>query len=128
MEPLWEQVRILAEQLNGENPEASFRGVKLVTKLKVLGVDLAAMGDKEPQTDEDKQVHYSVPARGVYKKLIVRNGRWAGAILLGDGLTASGVLQAFDRGELLPDNRAGLLFSGASAATRIDVAELPDTV
>ena len=125
--PLWEQARILAEQLTGENPEASFRGVKVSTKLKVLGVDLAVMGDKDPQTDEDEQVHYSEPARGVYKKLIIRNGRLAGAILLGDGLTAPGVLQSFDRGELLPDNRAGLLFPGTGGQAPIDVAELPDS-
>ena len=125
--PLWEQARILAEQLSGENPDASFRGVKVSTKLKVLGVDLAVMGDKDPQTDEDEQVHYSEPARGVYKKLIIRNGRLAGAILLGDGLTSPGVLQAFDRGELLPDSRAGLLFPGTGGAARIDVADLPDT-
>lgn len=125
--PLWEQARILAEQLSGENPEASFRGVKVSTKLKVLGVDLAVMGDKDPQTDDDEQVHYSEPGRGVYKRLIVRNGRLAGAILLGDGLTSPPVLQAFDRGELLPDNRASLLFPGTDGAARIDVAELPDT-
>ena len=125
--PLWEQARILAEQLSGENPEASFQGVKVSTKLKVLGVDLAVMGDKDPQTDDDEQVHYSEPTRGVYKKLIIRNGRLAGAILLGDGLTAPGVLQAFDRSEMLPDNRASLLFPGASGPARIDVAELPDT-
>ena len=125
--PLWEQARILAEQLSGENPEASFRGVKVSTKLKVLGVDLAVMGDKDPQTDEDEQVHYSEPARGVYKKLIIRGGRLAGAILLGDGLTTPSVLQAFDRSELLPDNRASLLFPGTGAAARIDVADLPET-
>ena len=125
--PLWEQARILAEQLSGENPEATFRGVRVSTKLKVLGVDLAVMGDKDPQTDEDEQVHYSEPARGVYKKLIIRNGRLTGAILLGDGLTTPGVLQAFDRNELLPDNRASLLFPGTSGAARIDVADLPET-
>ena len=125
--PLWEQARILAEQLSGENPEASFRGVRVSTKLKVLGVDLAVMGDKEPQTDDDEQVHYSEPARGVYKKLIVRNGRLVGAILLGDGLTTPAVLQAFDRSELLPDSRASLLFPGTGGAARIDVEELPDT-
>ena len=124
--PLWEQARILAENLSGENPEASFRGVKVSTKLKVLGVDLAVMGDKDLQTDDDEQVHYSEPARGVYKKLIIRDGRLAGAILLGDGLTSPNVLQAFDRGELLPENRASLLFPGTGGAARIDVAELPD--
>ena len=125
--PLWEQARILAERLTGENPEASFRGVKLSTKLKVMGVDLAVMGDKDPQTDTDEQVHYSEPARGVYKKLIVRNGRLAGAILLGDGLTSPGVLQSFDRGELLPDNRASLLFPGTGGIPQLDVAELPSS-
>ena len=71
-----------------------------------MGVDLAVMGDKEPQADSDELVHYSEPARGVYKKLIIRNGRLAGAILLGDGLAAPNVLQSFDRGEILPENRA----------------------
>ena len=125
--PLWEQARILAEQLTGENPEASFRGVRVSTKLKILGVDLAVMGDKDPQTEDDEQVHYSEPARGVYKKLIVRNGRLAGAILLGDGLASAGVLQSFDRGEQLPDNRASLLFPATTGATRLDVAEMPDS-
>ena len=123
--PLWEQARILAEQLTGENPNASFRGVRLSTKLKVMGVDLAVMGEKDPQTESDEQVHYSEPARGVYKKLIIRNGRLAGAILLGDGLTSPNVLQSFDRSELLPDNRATLLFPGTGGAPQLDMASLP---
>ena len=93
-----------------------------------MGVDLAVMGDKEPQADSDELVHYSEPARGVYKKLIIRNGRLAGAILLGDGLAAPNVLQSFDRGEILPENRASLLFPGTSSTPRfsqIDVTDLP---
>ena len=125
--PLWEQACILAGQLTGENPEASFRGVKLSTKLKIMGVDLAVMGDKNPQTDADELVHYSEPTRGVYKKLIIRDGRLAGAILLGDGLTSPNVLQTFDRGDLLPDNRASLLFPGTGGLHQIDVADLPET-
>lgn len=50
------------------------------------------------------------PNRGVYKKVIARDGRVAGAILLGDGSTAPRLLQAFDRSEVLPQNRAELLF------------------
>ena len=92
-----------------------------------MGVDLAVMGDKEPQADSDELVHYSEPARGVYKKLIIRNGRLAGAILLGDGMAAPNVLQSFDRGEILPENRASLLFPGTSSAPRIEVADLPPT-
>ena len=127
MAPLWEQARILADQLTGENPEASFRGLKLSTKLKIMGVDLAVMGDKDPQTDADELVHYSEPTRGVYKKLIIRDGRLAGAILLGRRPDFPNVLQTFDRGDLLPGNRASLLFPGTCGLHQIDVADLPET-
>ncbi len=73
-----------------------------------MDVELAVMGDKEPLSDADELVHYSEPGRGVYKKLIVRDGRLAGAILLGDGLTSAGVIQAFDRNGELPANRSEL--------------------
>jgi nitrite reductase (NADH) large subunit len=63
----------------------------------------------------------------VYKKLIVRNGRLTGAVLLGDGLTAPRLLQVFDRGEVLPENRAELLFPLAGESKAINVADLPDT-
>ena len=83
------------------------------------------MGEKEPQSEADELVHYSEPARGVYKKLIIRNGRLAGAILLGDGMDTPNVLQAFDRGEELPASRAGLLFPGTGGMPQLNVADLP---
>ena len=107
--PLWNQAEILARRLTEENPDATFRGAKGSTKLKVMGVELAVMGDNEPLSEEDELVHYSEPSRGVYKKLIIREGRLAGAILLGDGMATPGVLQSFDRGQLLPQNRTELL-------------------
>jgi nitrite reductase (NADH) large subunit len=90
-----------------------------------MDVELAVMGDKEPLSDADELVHYSEPGRGVYKKLIVREGRLAGAILLGDGLTSAGVIQAFDRNVELPTNRSDLIFPGAVGGKAVDVAELP---
>ena len=118
--PLWDQAEILAQRLTEENPHATFRGAKVSTKLKV-------MGDNEPLSEEDELVHYSEPSRGVYKKLIIREGRLAGAILLGGGMTTPGVLQSFDRGQLLPQNRAELLFPTSAAAKVMDPADLPAT-
>jgi hypothetical protein len=43
------------------------------------------MGDKEPVEEDDEVVSYAEPSRGVYKKLIVRNNRLMGAIVIGDG-------------------------------------------
>ena len=83
--PLWEQTARLADRLSGRNPDAVYLGSSVSTKLKVMGVDLAVMGDKEPVGEDDEVVSYSEPSRGIYKKLIVRNDRLAGAIILGDG-------------------------------------------
>jgi nitrite reductase (NADH) large subunit len=125
--PLWEQTRVLAERLTGRHPQALYRGSKVSTKLKVMGVELAVMGIKEPAQADDEVVTYVEPSRGVYKKLIVRNGQLAGAILLGDGTNAPRLLQAFDRGAILPENRAEVLFPLAAESRELSVEEMPDT-
>lgn len=125
--PLWEQVRVLADRLTGRDHQAVYKGSMVATKLKVMDVELAVMGEKEPRDERDEVVTYVEPSRGVYKKLIVRDDRLVGAILLGDGLTAPRVLQAFDRGEVVPESRAALLFPTLWAGNAINVADLPDT-
>jgi NAD(P)H-dependent nitrite reductase large subunit len=124
--PLWEQTAALAGRLTGRKPDAAYKGSKVSTKLKVMGVDLAVMGDSEARDENDEVVTYAEPSRGVYKKLIVRDGRLAGAILLGDASTAPALLRAFDRGVTLPENRAELLFSLASETALSSVVDLPD--
>jgi nitrite reductase (NADH) large subunit len=91
-----------------------------------MGVELAVMGEKEPAHPTDEVVTYTEPARGIYKKLIVRDGRLAGAILLGDSSAAPSLMQSFDRGAQLPAARADVLFPGAGMAVAISAAELPD--
>ncbi|HTU99439.1 MAG TPA: nitrite reductase large subunit NirB [Luteitalea sp.] len=108
--PLWEQARVLAERLAGVSPDATYEGSRVSTKLKVMEVDLAVMGVKEADPDLDEVVTYAEPSRGLYKKLIVRDGRLAGAIVMGDGTIVPTLLQAFDRGTTLPDDRSQLLF------------------
>jgi nitrite reductase (NADH) large subunit len=90
-------------------------------------VDLVAMGQTDPGGEDDEVVTYSEPARGVYKKLVIRDGRLAGAILLGDGAVGPALQQAFDRGADLPDARTDLLFPGSGAAALpVSAADLPD--
>jgi len=125
--PLWEQARALADRLSGRAPQAAYTGSRVSTKLKVMGVDLAVMGDREPSQPTDEVVTYNEPTRGVYKKLIVREGRLQGAILLGDAAAAPMLLQAFDRGSALPDNRAELLFQMMAVEKAPSVAELSDS-
>jgi len=124
--PLWEQTKVLADRLTGRNPDAVYLGSKVSTKLKVMGVELAVMGVKDVEGPDDELVTYSEPARGVYKKLIVRDGRLAGAIVLGDGAVAPSLQQLFDRAAPLPEDRSDLLFPRASGSGAVDAAGLPE--
>jgi nitrite reductase (NADH) large subunit len=123
--PLWEQARILADRLTAKNTQASYGGSRVSTKLKVMGVDLTVMGEKEPSVG-DEVVQYSEPSRGVYKKLVVREGQLAGAILLGDPDGAPTLQQAFDSALPLPENRAEMLFPTMRSETPTSAADLPD--
>lgn len=123
--PLWEQASVLADHVTGADPRAAYLGSKLVTKLKVMGVDLAVMGVKSPGPG-DELVQYAEPARGVYEHVIVRDGRIVGATLLGEVGRVPFLTQAFDLGTPLPTNRAALLFDFGEAAEAVSALDLPD--
>src|SRR4030095_6341104 len=108
--PLWEQTARLCERPDGRNPDALYCGSKTSTKLKVMGIELAVMGDKDPVGEDDEVVSYTEASRGIYKKLIVRNERLAGAIVVGDGAIVPSLLQSFADESPLTENRAELLF------------------
>ena len=48
-----------------------------------MGVELASMGITEPK-EGDELIQFTEPKKGTYKKLIVRDGRLVGGILMGD--------------------------------------------
>lgn len=126
--PLWEQARTLADQLTNAAEKRPYTGSRESTTLKVAGVELVVMGEKEGIQEQDEVVTYAEPARGIYKKLIVREDRLAGAILLGNAPTAPRLRQIFDRNELLPENRAELFFPLTTEGTQtFNVAELPES-
>jgi nitrite reductase (NADH) large subunit len=46
--PLWEQASVLADHLTETDKTAAYHGSRIATKLKVAGVDVAAIGVKAP--------------------------------------------------------------------------------
>ena len=110
--PIWEQCEVLADLLTGAKPTARYRGSKLYTKLKVAGVDVASMGLVEPQHDSDEVIQIVEDRRGIYRKLIVRDGKLVGAMLVGDGESAPTLARWFDRADTLPPNRLDVLCTG----------------
>jgi nitrite reductase (NADH) large subunit len=123
--PLWEQAKVLADHITGRNPSAAYVGSKLATKLKVMGVELASMGIPEPADPTDEVVLFSEPRRGRYKKLVIRNGRLVGAIMLGDLDKVAYLTQAFDKNTPLPDERLSLLFDIGTPGKKITLDEMP---
>lgn len=128
--PAWEQAAVLAARLTGDRPDARYTGSRLVTRLKATGIDLAAMGDAAAEEDGDggtEVLHFADPARGTYKKLVIRDGRLSGAILLGDIDTVGTVTQLYDRGGPAPPDRVSLLFGDRTATGGDDPGSMPPT-
>ena len=111
VQPVYEQCAVLADLLSEANPHARYRGSKVYTRLKVVGVEVASMGDVDPREGDDEVVQVIEQKRGVYRKLIIRDDRLAGAVLVGDTSAAAGLVQRYERGDALPANRLDLLAS-----------------
>ncbi len=122
--PLWEQAAVLADHVTGANPKAAYLGTRAATKLKVAGVDVASMGLQGPERETDEHVVFSEPSRGVFKSIVIRDGKIVGATLLGDSRKVAYLTQAFDRGLPLPEERVSLLFDVGGPGEEAGVAEL----
>jgi nitrite reductase (NADH) large subunit len=124
--PIWEQVKVLADHITGANSRAACYGSRVATRLKVAGVELASMGLTEPGEQRDELVQFIEPGRGTYKKLIIRDGRLMGGILLGDSSKAASLLRIFESNAPLPNERISLLFDiGAQPPKRVTLEQIP---
>jgi nitrite reductase (NADH) large subunit len=129
VEPLYEQARVLADVLSGTDSRASYRGSRLATTLKVMGIELTSMGDVHARGPDTEVVSHLDPEAGVYRKLVVREGRLVGAILLGVPDPGGTFKRLFKSEELLPGTALDLLSGGTRDALLSgggDLSALPD--
>ncbi|MGH3949712.1 MAG: FAD-dependent oxidoreductase [Pseudonocardiaceae bacterium] len=115
VQPAWDQAEVLADLLTGTDTSARYRGTSVVTRLKAHGIDLSALGDVHAEIDsaDDEVVCLSDPARGRYAKLVLREDRVRGAILLGVPDAAATVAHHYDNGTPAPTDRLALLLGRA---------------
>jgi assimilatory nitrate reductase electron transfer subunit len=118
--PAWTQARVAARAIANQDT-VRYTGSPSVVRLKAAGIELAALGSARGGGGAEV-IRFTDPSRGVYSKLVVRHGRLAGAILLGDTRTAGTITQLFDRGAALPADRSSLLIArrGAPAPAAAD--------
>ncbi len=124
VEPIWEQCGVLADVLTGANPRARYAGSKVYARLKAAGVEVASMGLVEAERDTDEVIQVIEDRRGIYRKLIVRDGKLAGAMLVGCAAAAPGLVRLFDRDEPMPPNRLDVLASAGGGAPSDDDPEV----
>jgi len=115
--PILEQARAAAATILDR--DGAYEGSIPSAKLKVAGIDLVAIGD----TDGDAQVLTADVAEGVYRKLVVRGGAAAGAILLGDVRGAEALMSLVQRAQPIDDPLGAL-----AAAAEAGPAEMADDV
>jgi nitrite reductase (NADH) large subunit len=127
--PLFDQGKVVANQL-AEDGYYQFRGAIPATRLKVTGIDLFSAGQFQGG-DGCEEVVFQDPSRGVYKKVVLKDGRVAGAVLVGDAADGGWYLQLMKEGDDVSALRDGLVFGRAfatqgSAGGEPDVLALPD--
>ena len=80
VEPAYEQAKVLARHLAGL--PARYEGSLSAASLKVSGVPVFSMGDFEGEGAE--AILLEDQGVAAYRKLVIRDGRLAGAVLFGD--------------------------------------------
>lgn len=112
VEPAYEQARVLAERLAGR--DTLYEGSTLSTNLKVSGVGVFSAG-MIGNGEDSEQIVLSDPSAGIYKRLVLKNGRLAGAVLLGDTADSLWYLDLIRSGESVARFRNDLAFGRALA-------------
>ncbi|MEU8955375.1 FAD-dependent oxidoreductase [Streptomyces sp. NPDC048518] len=93
------------------SPTRPYTGTRTLTRLTLPGpgpLDLAAFGDPEPRPDDDV-VQLTDATRGTYRKVVVRDGRLVGGVLLGELAAVGALARAWEADDPLPDDDSPLL-------------------
>ncbi|MQY11518.1 Nitrite reductase [NAD(P)H] [Streptomyces sp. RB5] len=104
--PALDQADTLARVLTGG--KATYEGSRVLTRLTLVPdsrtpLDLAAFGDPVPGPDDDV-IQLADATRRAYRKVVVRDGRLVGGILLGDLAAVGALARAWEADEPLPDD------------------------
>jgi len=129
--PIWEMCRTLADVLTGVD-DCAYGGSVLQTRLKVSGVDVFSAG-RFSGGEGCEDVVFRDAGRGVYKRVVLEQGRVAGAVLFGDVIDGGWYFDLMKAQTDVSDLRETLIFGQAvtEALRGVDpksaVAAMPDS-
>jgi nitrite reductase (NADH) large subunit len=102
--PGYEMAKVAARQVAGLADAPLFQGADMSTRLKLMGVDVASIGDAHGQAPGARSCVWLDEATGVYKKIVISEDRrrLLGAVLVGDAAEYGTLLQVMLNGVALP--------------------------
>ncbi len=128
--PGYQMAEVAARHLAGEH-EARFADADMSTKLKLMGVDVASIGDALSAAPGALNYVYTDEVTGLYKKLVVSSDRkrLLGAVLVGDANDYGGLLQMMLNAIPLPEHPEELILPAreGGSARGLGVDMLPAT-
>jgi nitrite reductase (NADH) large subunit len=129
--PGYQMAGIVASQLLGKS-EAQFAGADMSTKLKLMGVDVASIGDAHAAGNGARACVFIDERRQIYKKLVINEEgtRLLGGILIGGAEEYGTWLQMVQNESPLPANPEQLMFSAAderNGQQSLGLGALPDS-
>ncbi|TCV81050.1 nitrite reductase large subunit NirB [Sulfurirhabdus autotrophica] len=106
--PLFEMAKVCANHL-AEMGIGRYVGSVVSTKLKVTGIDLFSAGEFDGG-EGCEEIVLSDPMGGVYKKLVIKDNKLAGAVLYGDTADGAWYFQLLREGRNITEIRDHLMF------------------
>ena len=127
--PGYEMARVVARQLAGQ-ADAAFQGADMSTKLKLMGVDVASIGDAQGRTPHSRSFQYVDELKQIYKKIVVSEdgSKLLGAVLVGNADEYGTLLQMALNSIALPEDPEFLILpsSDGKAKPGLGVDALPE--
>ncbi|HEV2280486.1 MAG TPA: nitrite reductase large subunit NirB [Acidobacteriaceae bacterium] len=124
--PLLEQGKALAAAITG-NVVPGFESAVPASKLKIMGVEVFSAGSWDEGAIGGEAIRFEDPALGLYRKLVIRQNRLAGFILVGDTSDSARYLDMLRSQRDLTDTRRHLLFPPPAQDDGLAVAEMPES-
>lgn len=129
--PGYQMAKVAASQMIDSLEPLAFTGADMSTKLKLLGVDVASIGEVHGKTVGAQSYTYNDEIEQVYKRLIVSEdgSKIVGAVLVGDADAYGSLLQLKQNDMALPDSPSVLILPNVAddSSAGLGVDALPDS-
>jgi nitrite reductase (NADH) large subunit len=123
--PLWDQAKVCAARIAADE-SALFAPQALSTSLKITGIDVFSAGSLMAADEADDEITLRDDSRGIYKKIVLRDGKLVGAVLYGDVADGQWYLQMMRGGEDVSALRERLVFGRAFVEAALGKSTAPD--